>query len=457
MFKTAVMCLFLMRLAQGNVLQQGDARDPGESIITVTCCKKDDPKCLKYKGTKSTTSSGKKCQAWNQQWPHTHGVTTYKYWFWVDTRDFETNYCRNPNMSGQSNGAWCYTMDKNIKWESCGIPTCSQDNYVDLYDHGKAFATSSWYNEEWEGAWDPKQAFNITGDGSDLWRYWSSRNITNAWEPTAIWFRFEEPKRVIKIKFMEAKYKLKEGGTYQVFASNNYNDCGKANTQTKLVEGKANLFSGGKEFQNEESYHCYGVRTYSYGQCSNCTKAARTLKVMALRRIQLRIEAPPNREISSKLVDISSKLDKLTNMVQLLRRNQDAHITTLKVHNTTLKVHEDLIHSTIETHGSRLTKVEKADSYVCKTGSVTFSADKTGTVKYHWNSAVDVKFGLEYDSTPKVHLATTAVETDQLKKGWKFHPSVITKTGFKAVLLSDDMYDRSFYEAVWIACGTRSI
>jgi len=188
------------------------------------------------------------------------------------------------------------------------------DNYVDLYDLGKALATSSWHHKDYVGEWDPIKAFQITGDGSDLWRYWSSRNITNAWEPTAIWFRFEEPKRVIKIKFKEAKYKLKEGGTYQVFASNNYDDCGKENTQTKLVEGKANQFSGGKEFQNEKSYHCYGVRTYSYGQCSgsDCVKkVARTYKVMALRRIQLRIEAPPNREIASKLNLLQSYLSSL--------------------------------------------------------------------------------------------------------------------------------------------------
>jgi len=86
----------------------------------VTCCKKDDPKCLKYKGTKSTTSSGKKCQVWNLRSPHDHKYNKSKF----DAGDFETNYCRNPNESGKSGGAWCYTMDKNKRWESCGIPTC---------------------------------------------------------------------------------------------------------------------------------------------------------------------------------------------------------------------------------------------------------------------------------------------------------------------------------------------
>jgi len=106
-------------------MKSADVRQ-GQEWSHVTCCKKDDPKCLKYEGTKSTTSSGKKCQAWNQQSPHSHKVTSSNAPALRSTGDFETNYCRNPNKSGQSNGAWCYTMDKNIRWESCGIPTCSQ-------------------------------------------------------------------------------------------------------------------------------------------------------------------------------------------------------------------------------------------------------------------------------------------------------------------------------------------
>ena len=79
----------------------------------------------------------------------------------------------------------------------------------------------------------------------------------------------------------------------QVFASNDYGNCGNKHTSTYLGGGSMIEFSRGKEFPNEESYHCYGVRTYSYGQCSgsDCVKkVARTYKVMALRRIQLRIE-----------------------------------------------------------------------------------------------------------------------------------------------------------------------
>jgi len=92
-----------------------------ESISHETCCKRGDPKCLKYKGTKSFTRSGKKCQGWDRDWPHTHTIPASKF----DAGVFETNYCRNPNESGSSDGAWCYTTDPQTRWESCGIPTCS--------------------------------------------------------------------------------------------------------------------------------------------------------------------------------------------------------------------------------------------------------------------------------------------------------------------------------------------
>jgi len=300
-----------------------------------------------------------------------------------------------------------------------------EDNYVDLYGHGKAFATSSWSKPS-KGKWDPKQAFLITGDGNN--RYWCSERILHPPELTAIWFRFEQPKRVIKIRF-ESTYKLYEGiqgGIYEVFASNDYGNCGNEDTQTKLVGGHAIEFSWGKEFTNKKSYHCYGVRTYSYGQY---IKEGYMARVVALRRIQLKIEAPPNG-------DISSKLDKLTNMVQLLQRNQDAH-------------------------GSRLTKVETAASYACEIGSVSYSG-KDGPIKYDWadGRGVNVTFQQEYEYKPKVHVVATGIEPEkplENRPGWRFFTNGITKTGFKAVLRADDMYEDSKYKAAWIACGHHKI
>ena len=32
------------------------------------------------------------------------------------------NYCRNPGK--ESEGPWCYTTDKNKRWEYCDVPFC---------------------------------------------------------------------------------------------------------------------------------------------------------------------------------------------------------------------------------------------------------------------------------------------------------------------------------------------
>jgi len=297
-----------------------------------------------------------------------------------------------------------------------------EDNYVDLYGHGKAFATSTWVYEPFKGKWDPKQAFLITGDGND--RYWCSEGILNPPELTAIWFQFEQPKRVIKIRFEESTYKLQQGGIYEVFASNDYGKCGNNDTQTKLAGGDAMEFSRGKEFTNKESYHCYGVRTYSYGQYIKEDDG--TYKVVALRRIQLRIEAPPNGDILRKLL-------KLTNDV--------------------------------ERHGSRLAKVEEAAVYACEIGNVSYS-DRTPhrvpgsgmEMDPAQKRQVVVTFRLEYGRKPKVHMAATVFKPDKPleNEGWSFYPFEITKTGFKAgvtLRAKNDAYEDSKYEAAWIACG----
>ena len=37
------------------------------------------------------------------------------------------NYCRNPTSEPEPE-PWCYTTDKNKRWEYCGIPKCSGNN-----------------------------------------------------------------------------------------------------------------------------------------------------------------------------------------------------------------------------------------------------------------------------------------------------------------------------------------
>merc|ERR1712168_1794893 len=160
--------------------------------------------------------------------------------------------------------------------KSCG--TCpafyDEDNYVDLYGLGKAFATSTWSSSN-ERTYEAKNAFWFTKDNNE--RYWCSKARSS---PAAIWFQFEQPKRIIKIKF-EEHYKLPVGHVYEVFASNKYDNCGDIATRSILVRSEASVFAGGKDFQNEKNYYCYGVRAYAYDDVH---------KTVALKRIQLRIE-----------------------------------------------------------------------------------------------------------------------------------------------------------------------
>lgn len=68
-----------------------------------------------YTGKVSVTQSGRICQAWNSQTPHSHPRTS-----------LPENYCRNPD--GEP-APWCYTTDPNKRFEICNIPYCGT-NFV---------------------------------------------------------------------------------------------------------------------------------------------------------------------------------------------------------------------------------------------------------------------------------------------------------------------------------------
>ena len=57
-------------------------------------------------GEVSTTKTGRTCQRWSSQTPHSH-----------DRPKWEHNHCRNPDNS--PDGAWCYTTDSGTRWEYC--------------------------------------------------------------------------------------------------------------------------------------------------------------------------------------------------------------------------------------------------------------------------------------------------------------------------------------------------
>ncbi|KAG9335230.1 hypothetical protein JZ751_005586 [Albula glossodonta] len=77
---------------------------------------------LNYKGTWSVTKSGVPCQPWASTMPHEHNR------YLLQTREKKSqlveNYCRNPD--NETTGPWCFTSDPNLRFETCGIPQCSE-------------------------------------------------------------------------------------------------------------------------------------------------------------------------------------------------------------------------------------------------------------------------------------------------------------------------------------------
>ncbi|NWV64471.1 PLMN protein, partial [Malurus elegans] len=71
-----------------------------------------------YHGEVARTESGLECQRWDAQEPHMHGFTQRHY----PGKDLKRNYCRNPDGELRP---WCFTTNRNKRWEYCNIPRCS--------------------------------------------------------------------------------------------------------------------------------------------------------------------------------------------------------------------------------------------------------------------------------------------------------------------------------------------
>ncbi|KFQ30229.1 Plasminogen, partial [Merops nubicus] len=76
-----------------------------------------------YRGTVAKTGTGRTCQEWSSQKPHSH-----KYFTPVThpRAGLDKNYCRNPD--GDIHGVWCFTTDPEKTWEYCEIPRCSLEH-----------------------------------------------------------------------------------------------------------------------------------------------------------------------------------------------------------------------------------------------------------------------------------------------------------------------------------------
>merc|ERR1712212_792954 len=275
-----------------------------------------------------------------------------------------------------------------------------ENSYESLYGLGKTFASSTW-----SSSYKAKKAFKFSYDNHE--RRWCSDEKSL---PAAIWFQFEQPKRVIKIKF-EEHYKLPAGSLYEVFASNKYGKCGDE-TFNILARFEASAFAWGRELLNPKSYYCYGVRAYAYDTVHN---------VVSLKRIQLRIEAPPNREISSKL-------EKFINKVELLQ----SHLITQEANTN-----------------SRLTKLETAGHITCQMGYQSFTNEETEKT----GSSIKEISLKGFKETPMMVVALKDITVTGPTSGLLIH-GVAHSATYASLQLFTLTADKPRGVAItWIACG----
>ncbi|KAI7800147.1 plasminogen, partial [Triplophysa rosa] len=88
--------------------------EPPTIVPELTCTTGDGSS---YRGTVSVTKSGKTCQSWASQTPHTHDRSSVNY----PCKGLEENYCRNTD---KEKAPWCYTTDPETRWEYCSVPNC---------------------------------------------------------------------------------------------------------------------------------------------------------------------------------------------------------------------------------------------------------------------------------------------------------------------------------------------
>ncbi|XP_062515624.1 CD109 antigen-like isoform X2 [Corticium candelabrum] len=86
-----------------------------------------------YRGTTSTTTSGRLCQSWQSQSPHKHSFFPKRY---PEVKKAK-NTCRNPG--GLKSKPWCYTQDPKMETETCALAPCSKsksESVMVLYRDG---------------------------------------------------------------------------------------------------------------------------------------------------------------------------------------------------------------------------------------------------------------------------------------------------------------------------------
>jgi len=103
-----------------------------------------------YEGTVSETFSGKTCQRWDKNYPQNN--------LKFRPPDSSHNFCRMPDKDAK--GPWCYTTDRNTRYEFCDVPKCgaappkSQCGVPDQFNglrKGTALLSNGRISDEGEG------------------------------------------------------------------------------------------------------------------------------------------------------------------------------------------------------------------------------------------------------------------------------------------------------------------
>ncbi|XP_078070175.1 muscle, skeletal receptor tyrosine-protein kinase [Mustelus asterias] len=90
-----------------------------------------------YQGSVNITVSGIPCQKWSQQAPHFHRRMPDLFPELTNS----DNYCRNPG--GESERPWCYTTNRDIRWEFCNVPLCTNATSVTGVEHNTGTADTA--------------------------------------------------------------------------------------------------------------------------------------------------------------------------------------------------------------------------------------------------------------------------------------------------------------------------
>jgi hypothetical protein len=101
-----------------------------------------------YRGEMNVSVSGRECMNWLSQEPHQHGISSDKPMY-VNKGLGDHNFCRNPD--DEPEGAWCYTMDPDVRWEYC---SCEPNEYEKIPPPTSGIIEFGYYGGQADLVWE---------------------------------------------------------------------------------------------------------------------------------------------------------------------------------------------------------------------------------------------------------------------------------------------------------------